>query len=279
MLRPARIFAERKISTSPCEMFRVLELSWIPTAWLPSTRRSFEHASECVGLASQLREVRFQSRARYWRKSSADVCAPAVFVKRSCACRAVAVGRNARWIKQRGDCWIDRTLCQVQESWAPIVLSPRTVRHCSKTCFMSTGELDRTGDASHAKCRTPTEVFAIEIGLGVDLHGQDAQRAAERACQDAMQRNSYPGLRKFLPFPGDLQTMKVHVLLGVPPEFHDRIRAADIKRLFPYGQVVVQVVSGGLAASAGIHLQEHGDRPGDDRMVIVNAIITVGYDP
>jgi uncharacterized protein (TIGR02058 family) len=123
------------------------------------------------------------------------------------------------------------------------------------------------------------EVFAIEVGFGVDLHGQDAQVAAKRACQDALQRNSYPGLHKFLPSPGDLQGMKVHVLLGLPPEFHSQIDMAAIQSLFPYGKVVVQVVAGGLAASSGIHLQEHGDHSGDDRMIIVNAIITVGYDP
>ncbi len=31
--------------------------------------------------------------------------------------------------------------------------------------------------------------FVIEVGMGVDQHGQDNTRAAEKAVQDAIQRN------------------------------------------------------------------------------------------
>ena len=122
----------------------------------------------------------------------------------------------------------------------------------------------------------PQNKFAVEIGLGVDLHGQDATVAAVRACQDAMRRNSYPGLRSWLPH-HDLQQMVVHVLLGVPSEWHTKVDVDQVRQVFPYGQVRVEVVPGGLCARSGICLRDQGDAPEDDRMVLVNAVITLGY--
>lgn len=119
------------------------------------------------------------------------------------------------------------------------------------------------------------QVYAIEIGHGHDLHGQDATVACARACADAMARNSYPGLSRMLP-EGDLGRMRVHVLLGVPSDMTSQVRVADIKQVFPHGTVQVDVVAGGLAASSGVNMPEAGDRPTDDRMLIVDAVITVG---
>jgi uncharacterized protein (TIGR02058 family) len=177
--------------------------------------------------------------------------------------------------------WFQLTQAR-KRRWQPLVgPGGRTSSGQSKprTLLMASDEHRTTFGHTEALSGLPTEVFAIEVGFGVDLHGQDAQVAAERACNDALHRNSYPGLRKFLPPPGDLQQMRVHVLLGLPPEFHNRVDKHALRRLFPYGQVEVEIVPGGLAASSGIYLGEHGDRPGDDRLVIANAVITVGYNP
>lgn len=128
-----------------------------------------------------------------------------------------------------------------------------------------------------AEHRPLQHVFAIEIGFGSDLHGQNATQAAVRACHDALQRNSYPGLRSFLPNQGDLNRMRVHVLLGVPAAFSGCVDLEAVRSVFPYGEITVKVVAGGLCASSGICLAEHGDALDDDRMIIVNAVITLGY--
>lgn len=117
------------------------------------------------------------------------------------------------------------------------------------------------------------KVMFIEIGMGVDLHGQDVTKAAVRACRDAIGHNSMPGLRMVLPGQ-DLHQMQVDVTLGVPfqPEQIDR---EAVRAVFPYGRVAVTVKAGGMIASSGVVLPEHGDTTDD--MVIVNAVVEVGY--
>jgi uncharacterized protein (TIGR02058 family) len=117
------------------------------------------------------------------------------------------------------------------------------------------------------------KVMFIEVGMGIDLHGQDVTVACCRAARDAISRNSMPGLRALLPNQ-DLNNMKVRVTLGVP--FHeDQVDLEAVKNVFPYGQVTVVVKKGGLLASSGVVLPEKGDRT--DEMVIVNAVVEVGY--
>jgi uncharacterized protein (TIGR02058 family) len=118
------------------------------------------------------------------------------------------------------------------------------------------------------------QVLFIEIGTGVDLHGQDVTVASVRAARDAICRNSLPGLRRILPG-GDLGRMKVHVILGVPYR-HEEVDIEAVQRVFPYGQVSVEVRQGGLVARSGVTLPEQGDK--NDDMVIVNAVVEVGYE-
>jgi len=119
------------------------------------------------------------------------------------------------------------------------------------------------------------EMFAVEIGTGTDLHGQDVTKAAVRACKDAMAFNSLPGLTKVLPN-GDLNKMVVKVTLGVPNEFIGKINLDEVRAVFPYGSVLVDLKPGGLTVSAGIFLPERGDADGDDSVIIVNAAVEVG---
>ncbi len=117
------------------------------------------------------------------------------------------------------------------------------------------------------------KVVFIEVGMGIDLHGQDVTVAAVRACKDAIGHNSMPGIRDVLPG-GDLDNMIVRVTLGVPFR-HNELDLKAVRNVFPYGQVHVQVVQGGLVASSGIVLPDKGDVT--DEMVIVNAVVEVGY--
>ncbi|MGZ4032812.1 MAG: Lin0512 family protein [Tumebacillaceae bacterium] len=116
-------------------------------------------------------------------------------------------------------------------------------------------------------------VVFIEIGMGIDLHGQDATVAAVRACRDAIQTNSMPGLRAILPG-NDINNMKVRVKLGVPVPA-EQVDLEKVKATFPYGQVSVEVVSGGLICSSGVVLPDKGDA--NDEVIVVNAAVEVGY--
>lgn len=117
------------------------------------------------------------------------------------------------------------------------------------------------------------QVMFIEVGMGIDLHGQDVTQASVKACKNAIGHNSMPGLRTVLPG-NDLSQMKVKVTLGVP--FHEEeVDQEAVKRVFPYGEVEVKTVHGGLLASSGIVLPEKGDTT--DEMVIVVAVVEVGY--
>jgi uncharacterized protein (TIGR02058 family) len=118
------------------------------------------------------------------------------------------------------------------------------------------------------------KVMFIETGMGIDLHGQDVTVACVRAARDAIGRNSMPGLRSVLPG-NDLHQMKVRVTLGVPFR-QEEVDIEQVKAVFPYGQVSVVVKPGGLLASSGVILPEKGDTT--DEMVIVNAVVEVGYE-
>jgi len=117
------------------------------------------------------------------------------------------------------------------------------------------------------------QVMFIEIGQGIDLHGQDVSSACVRACRSAIGHNSMPGIRSVLP-EGDIDRMQVEVTLGVPGS-HEAVDLQAVRDAFPYGHVEVKVVQGGLMASSGVLLRDQGDL--SDEMVIVDAVVAVGY--
>jgi uncharacterized protein (TIGR02058 family) len=104
----------------------------------------------------------------------------------------------------------------------------------------------------------------IELGMGVDLHGQDATKAAVRAVRDAIGRNYLPGVRRMLE--GSSGRMLVHVRLGVPPEAGQPDVEA-VRATFPYGEVSVEVAPGGMLVPDGLD--------GGGRICVVNAAVEV----
>jgi len=111
--------------------------------------------------------------------------------------------------------------------------------------------------------------FIVELGWGVDMHGQDATKAACRAVQDAISRSCLCGLMEILDIK-DLNAIEVEIAVAVPwPEQVDKEAVAQV---VPIGKKTVKVVPGGMLAP-GIFLSERGDRT--DQMVIANAAVTV----
>lgn len=117
------------------------------------------------------------------------------------------------------------------------------------------------------------KVMFIEIGMGIDLHGQNVTKASVRAVQNAIHHNSMPGIRSVLP-EGDLNRMKVNVRLAVPADA-DRLDLEAVRAELPYGQVTFDVVAGGMLTSSGIVLADKADR--NDLAYIVIASVEVGY--
>ena len=117
------------------------------------------------------------------------------------------------------------------------------------------------------------EILFIEAGMGIDLHGQEVNVAAERAIIDAIHYNSMPGIRKMLP-EQNLSNMKVNVKLAVPAD-EEKLDKEKMKSLLPYGTVTVEIIPGGLKTTSGIFLEDQQDE--NDLMYIVNAVVEVGY--
>ena len=111
-----------------------------------------------------------------------------------------------------------------------------------------------------------------ECGFGADQHGQDATKAAVRACRNAIEFNSVPSVRAVVP--GGYAKMKIHVQLGVPE--NAKVDAGRVREVFPYGEVVdVQIDTGGLRARSWISIPAQGDA--NDDFLICVACVTVGY--
>src|SRR4030067_3447076 len=86
--------------------------------------------------------------------------------------------------------------------------------------------------------------FIVEVGMGVDQHGQDNTRAAETAVQDAIHRSCLCGLREVagLKSPDE---MLVEVLIGCPaPETVDKER---VLKVLPLGRKEIEGRQGGLS--------------------------------
>lgn len=79
----------------------------------------------------------------------------------------------------------------------------------------------------------------IEMGMGVDLHGMDYTKAAERAMRDAMGHACLPILGRV-----DEADIDIHVHVGV--QAPDAVATDRLAALLPKGKVQVSVHLGGL---------------------------------
>ncbi|NJN23939.1 MAG: hypothetical protein HC810_05530 [Acaryochloridaceae cyanobacterium RL_2_7] len=111
--------------------------------------------------------------------------------------------------------------------------------------------------------------FIIEMGMGIDQHGQDPTVAAARAVRNAIAHNALPGIWEVagLNHPSEMQ---VEVEVAVP--FPDQVREADVLAVLPFGQKMLTVKEGGMVV-VGKAIPELNDR--NDDMYIANAAVTV----
>ena len=86
-----------------------------------------------------------------------------------------------------------------------------------------------------------TQILFVECGFGNDQHGQNATKAAVRACRNAIEFNSIPSVRNLVP--GGRDNMKLLIQFA-SPEPHT-IDVNQVKAVFPYGKFLPIVVKEG----------------------------------
>jgi uncharacterized protein (TIGR02058 family) len=111
--------------------------------------------------------------------------------------------------------------------------------------------------------------FVIEMGMGIDQHGQDPTVAAARAVRNAIAHNALPGIWEVagLSHPDE---MEIEVQVAVP--FPEQVCAAEVLAVLPFGQKQLTVTQGGMIV-AGKAMPEFNDR--NDDMYIATAAVTV----
>jgi len=112
----------------------------------------------------------------------------------------------------------------------------------------------------------------IEMGMGVDQHGQEPTVAAARAVRNAIAHNALPGVWEVagLSHPNE---MIVEVQVGVP--YPDQVRQEEVLAVLPFGRKSLTVELGGMVVQ-GRAIAELDDK--NDEMLIAVASVTVWVD-
>ena len=109
----------------------------------------------------------------------------------------------------------------------------------------------------------------IEMGMGVDQHGQDPTIAASRAVRNAIAHNALPGVWEVAGLDHPNQ-MIVEVKVAVP--YPEQVREAEVLAVLPFGQKTLTVTDGGMIV-AGRAIPSLQDK--NDEMLIAVAAVTV----
>ncbi|HEY9644505.1 MAG TPA: Lin0512 family protein [Coleofasciculaceae cyanobacterium] len=114
--------------------------------------------------------------------------------------------------------------------------------------------------------------FAIEMGMGVDQHGQDPTVAAARAVRNAIAHNALPGIWEVAGL-DDPNQMIVEVQIAVP--YADQVRETEVLAVLPFGRKTLSVTSGGMIVQ-GRAIPVLNDK--NDEMLVAIAAVTVFVD-
>lgn len=111
--------------------------------------------------------------------------------------------------------------------------------------------------------------FVIEMGMGIDQHGQEPTVAAARAVRNAIAHNALPGIWEVagLTDPND---MIVEVQVAVP--YPEQVRAEEVLAVLPFGRKTLTVEAGGMVVQ-GRAIASLQDK--NDEMLIAVAAVTV----
>ena len=109
----------------------------------------------------------------------------------------------------------------------------------------------------------PLKPAILELGTGVDMHGENYTEAARRAVWDAIHHSSLTFLGMF--GESTLSEMVVEVTVAIPRP--DLVDEETILAVLPHGKPILKTIQGGLEIEA---------REGSgDKTIIANAAIIV----
>jgi uncharacterized protein (TIGR02058 family) len=109
----------------------------------------------------------------------------------------------------------------------------------------------------------------IEMGMGVDQHGQEPTVAAARAVRNAIAHNALPGVWEVAGL-SDPNEMIVEVKVAVP--YPEQVREEEVLAVLPFGRKTLTVESGGMVVE-GKAIASLQDK--NDEMLIAVAAVTV----
>ncbi|MEH2325080.1 MAG: Lin0512 family protein [Nostoc sp.] len=109
----------------------------------------------------------------------------------------------------------------------------------------------------------------IEMGMGIDQHGQEPTVAASRAVRNAIAHNALPGVWEvaLLSHPNE---MIIEVQVAVP--YPEQVREEEVLAVLPFGRKSLTVQTGGMIVQ-GRAIPELNDK--NDEMLIAIASVTV----
>jgi len=111
--------------------------------------------------------------------------------------------------------------------------------------------------------------FIVEIGTGIDIHGENVTKAACRAVKDAVSRSCLCGLLEILEI-NNLEDVVVEIQVAAPnPE---QVDLEKVMAEVPIGRKSAVAVPGGMTAQ-GLCVPQFA--PACDQIVVANAAITV----
>jgi len=109
----------------------------------------------------------------------------------------------------------------------------------------------------------------IEMGMGIDQHGQEPTVAAARAVRNAIAHNALPGVWEVAGL-SDPEQMIVEVQVAVP--YPEQVRQAEVLAVLPFGRKTLHLESGGMVVQ-GRAIPVLNDK--NDEMLIAVAAVTV----
>ena len=111
--------------------------------------------------------------------------------------------------------------------------------------------------------------FIVEIGTGIDIHGENVTKAACRAVRDAVSRSCLCGLLEILELK-NLEDVRVEIQVASPN--HDQVDLEQVMAEVPIGRKSAHAVEGGMTTK-GLCVPQFA--PDCDQIVVVNAAVTV----
>lgn len=110
--------------------------------------------------------------------------------------------------------------------------------------------------------------YLIEVGIGVDMHGADMNKASVKAVQNALSHCCLAGIREI--HHAEPKDMALHIKICCPkPEMVDTDRIKE--PVYFYDDVEIEVAAGG-GSERGLYVPEMGE---GDTLTAAIAIITV----